>query len=850
MARFTWFVALCWSLAAAVSPLYGENGAPGLSGGEPPLENSRTGGGAAGAEGPFRIRRAEPKLVIDSGMAMCAAAVLLCAIGLYAAIRGLSAAAAESVAVKAEVLAIITGDFMPLEKKERISKIKKRGLGLRFKIAAFTIALALLVVVMVSLPLYYMMTRTQRETLLRGIWDRSAVLLEGLASGAQAYLPSENLEGLGLLPAQTSAIPEARYVTITGYISRRYADPAGADRSSPFRDYVWATNDPDILMKINTPELEPGLSQLADELSPRLEEISRELNARARVRVGSISQTIGELSRETESLAGAGDEASLRRIGDIQQTIRTLERDLTQTLTTIAWQIGSQPAFSTEYIPPAGSRFYIFFKPVMYHQSGEDNFFWGLIRLEVSTESIIAEITSGQTRLLRILLIVALAALAMGIVGALVLSSLIIRPIRNLVRHVEIIRDTENKAKLAGLVIQTNTRDEIAVLGNTINDMTQRLAQASLAASDLSIGKEIQKKFIPLDLDREGNKLSSGYKDTPNAQFFGYYEGAKGVSGDYFDYLDLDGRYYAIIKCDVAGKGVSAALIMIQVATMFLSYFKQWQPGAKGMLIEELVYQINDFFENLGFKGRFTAFTLCLFDSETGVLRFCNAGYNIIHYYDASEGRFKIKTLPETPATGVISNAMVKSAGGYEVQIMSFDHGDILLLYTDGIEEAKRNFRDSEFREIICDEGPDGTPHENHVAGQGNEEMGPLRVQRIIDAVMNRGVYTLHKSHNGEGDKPLHFNFVSCEGNVEEVIMALVSVEKMFRCYKDPRAGEDSRVLVDKKIDEFLKAHFLEYWDYCADTREYPGNDAYMYYTHVKEDEQYDDLTILGIKRK
>jgi serine phosphatase RsbU (regulator of sigma subunit) len=531
-------------------------------------------------------------------------------------------------------------------------------------------------------------------------------------------------------------------------------------------------------------------------------------------------------------------------------TIRALEWNLSQSLAGIAWQIQSEPAFSTAHIPPAGDRRYIFFKPVMYHQAGEDNFFHGLIRLEVSTESIVKEIISGQLRLLRIILIVALAALAIGVIGALAFSSLLIRPIRELVRHVEIIRDTENKAKLAGLDIRIATQDEIARLGDTINDMTQSLAKAAVAASDLSIGKEIQKKFIPLELDKEGNKLSSGYKETPNVEFFGYYEGAKGVSGDYFDYLDLDGRYYAIIKCDVAGKGVPAALIMIQVATMFLNYFNKWKPSVHGMLIGELVYQINDFFENMSFEGRFAAFTLCLFDSETGVLRFCNAGDNIIHYYDASEGRFKIKTLPETPATGVLPNTLVESKGGYEVQIMTFDHGDLLLLYTDGIEESKRTFRDSEFREILCTEESEGVPHGNHVAGQWNEELGAARVQRIIDAVMNKRVYTLHKWHNGEGDKPLHFNFAACTGSVEEVIMALVSVEKMFRCYKDPHAGEDSRVLVDQKIDAFLKAHFIEYRDYCADTREYPGNDSYMYYTYVKEDEQYDDLTILGIKRK
>jgi serine phosphatase RsbU (regulator of sigma subunit) len=109
-------------------------------------------------------------------------------------------------------------------------------------------------------------------------------------------------------------------------------------------------------------------------------------------------------------------------------------------------------------------------------------------------------------------------------------------------------------------------------------------------------------------------------------EFFGYYEGAKGVSGDYFDYLKLDDRYFAIIKCDVAGKGVPAALIMIEVATLFLNFFKHWKPTKEGMRIERVVYQINDFIESRGFKGRFAAFTLCLFDTDTGGSPFLQRG--------------------------------------------------------------------------------------------------------------------------------------------------------------------------------------------------------------------------------
>jgi serine phosphatase RsbU (regulator of sigma subunit) len=488
----------------------------------------------------------------------------------------------------------------------------------------------------------------------------------------------------------------------------------------------------------------------------------------------------------------------------------------------------------------------------MYRQGNEDYYFRCLIRLEVSINSILDQLAKGQRGLLTMILLVAGIAQIIGAIGALILSTWIIRPVRKLAGFVELIRDTEDKSKLKGVEIRINSRDELAVLGDTINDMTSGLVKAAEASRDLTIGKELQKKFIPLETDKDGNKLSFGFKDIPNAQFYGYYEGAKGISGDYFDYIDLDDRYYAIIKCDVAGKGVPAALIMIQVATMFLNHFKNWTSIERGQRIEELVYQINDFIEALGFEGRFAAFTLCLFDSRTGLLRFCNAGDNIIHYYDDSDKKMKSVKFRETPAVGVLPNFLVESKGGYTVRTMTLDHGDILFLYTDGIEEAKRKFRDSSFNEIICgeDNAPVNTPHGNHLAGQGNEELGKNRVEKIINAVMNRKTYSLYKYHNPEGEQTLHFDFTTCEGTVEEAVTALVSVEKMFRIYKNPAAGEDNRVLVDRKVDEFLKAHFLQYRTYCAKSGGSGENNADLYYTHVMEDPQYDDLTIVGIKRK
>jgi len=737
-----------------------------------------------------------PVLYIEIGDLVLGSIFLLCGLGLFVAVRGITTAIKESTSIRLDAAALVTGDLMPLEKIKRMARINKRVSGLRLKLVSFTITLVLAVDILVSAPLYIMMTRSQRQTLIKGLLDRATVLLDGLAANAGVFLSKGEIEDIGLLPAQMASIPEAMYVTITGHNPETLI----------FEDQVWATNDPDIQRKIDTQTLHLGFSRLTDAVSPRLHFLVPEQNSQA---------------RGNETLSG------------------------------ITGGIRSEPEYSLENFVISSNRRYLFYKPIMYGYGSKNEFFWGVVRLEVAVNSILNEMDAQQRSLLKVNLLVALAAQAIGALGAFILSTLIIRPIRQLVKYVEIIRDTEDKTRLSGIDIKLKTHDELASLGETINEMTHGLVNAALAATDLSIGKEIQKKFLPLEIDNEGNKLSSGFEETTYLNIFGYYEGAKGVSGDYFDYQDLDGRFYAIIKCDVAGKGIPAAFIMIQVATMFLNYCKQWKATDKGMHIEEVVYQINEFIENLAFKDRFAAFTFCLYDSYTGKARFCNAGDNIIHLYDASEKRIKNLFLPETPAAGVLPNPEVESKGGYSVQTINLDHGDILLLFTDGIEESIRTFRNEKFEEIVCTDGPDGTPHENHVAGQTVEELGFDRVQDIVNSVMNKNIYTLHKWHNGEGEnKDLKFDFTSSKGSVEDVIMALISIEKMFRCYYNPKAAGENRVLVDRIVDAFLRKCFLQYRDYCSFTEKSTGNPSYIYYDNIMEDEQNDDLTILGLKRK
>ena len=78
----------------------------------------------------------------------------------------------------------------------------------------------------------------------------------------------------------------------------------------------------------------------------------------------------------------------------------------------------------------------------------------------------------------------------------------------------------------------------------------------------------------------------------------------------------------------------------------------------------------------------------------------------------------------------------------------------------------------------------------------------------------------------------------------------LIAVEKVFRLYPDSSAGSDHPVNIDKKIDEFLKGHFDQYSLYFGHPLETAEGSQVNIYASIKEDEQYDDLTILALRKK
>ncbi|MBN1648449.1 MAG: SpoIIE family protein phosphatase [Spirochaetales bacterium] len=742
-----------------------------------------------------------------------------------------------------------------ISSQKRILEMKKQGLGLRVKFALSISALILIVVMMVAFPLGIYMTNTQEENLASGLDDTITVLMDSLVSSLTLPLKNQEVAEMQSALRLRQSLRDSLYVTLTG---EKLIQQSGlrAFSAEPLDiNYYWVSDDPEKNSKLDLEGDEKpfiGMNTYSDEISGQLDLLAEKIEQEmAGTDLAVIDRELTRLNNEFLKIIT--EEVKFRNTAeklDAQQAITTrmgeLENKFNELLADFSKTSGSFPQYSRENISETETMF-IFYKPVLYRTNSDPWFVHGFIRLAVSTERIVSLVKKSRQILFFITLGIAAFAIALGVLGALVLAASLIRPIRRLVQAVEMIRDTEDKEELKNHQIVVKTKDEIAQLADAVNQMTMGLVKAAVASKDLTVGKEVQKMFIPLEKDSAGKKLTTGKEDLPEVSFFGYYEGAKGVSGDYFDFQRLDDNYYAIIKCDVAGKGVPASLIMVEVATIFIDHFKAWDPKNPNLNLVGLVNRINDLLEERGFKGRFAALSIVLMNIKTGKCLVCHAGDKFFTYFDGQQKQVVVKELPEIPATGVFPTMMLEMRGGYQQIPHTLKPGDTLILSTDGIEESQRLLRNEQFEPISIS---DKNAAEGADAKIGKEELGIDRFHEIIRKVYTKGVFRLEKLYNPIAGEELVFDFSGLDGKVEDAVMALISIEKIWRIYPDTRAGNDDRIQLDRKVDEFLKKTFNRYSAYFHSEVVQDVPNEYVYYSYLKEDEQFDDLTILGIMKK
>jgi sigma-B regulation protein RsbU (phosphoserine phosphatase) len=186
---------------------------------------------------------------------------------------------------------------------------------------------------------------------------------------------------------------------------------------------------------------------------------------------------------------------------------------------------------------------------------------------------------------------------------------------------------------------------------------------------ELDLAREIQTSFLP-----DVCPLLPGWS------ICGYYQAARQVGGDFYDFVPLaptaTGTHpLGLVIADVADKGVPAALFMALVRTLVRATATAGRsPGAALRRTNEII--LADTHTDL-----FVTIFYAALEPETGVLCAANAGHNPPLWWRAREGR--VQRLPGSGmALGVLDPVILQ-----EEQVV-IEPGDMLLLYTDGVTEA------------------------------------------------------------------------------------------------------------------------------------------------------------------
>jgi len=194
--------------------------------------------------------------------------------------------------------------------------------------------------------------------------------------------------------------------------------------------------------------------------------------------------------------------------------------------------------------------------------------------------------------------------------------------------------------------------------------MAEALVEQERVARELELAAEIQRSLLP---------------DEPAAEFpvAGVNFPARTVSGDFYDFFELEDGRICFNLGDVSGKGMNAALMMAKTASLYRCLGKDIdQPG-------KLLARVNEEVCETAARGMFVTMVGGIYDPKTGRVRIANAGHEppLLHGADGS-----FTDMPaEAPPIG-ISPFLVDDDGYPEEE---FDlQGGALYIFTDGVTEG------------------------------------------------------------------------------------------------------------------------------------------------------------------
>lgn len=256
--------------------------------------------------------------------------------------------------------------------------------------------------------------------------------------------------------------------------------------------------------------------------------------------------------------------------------------------------------------------------PIIADDGGAEG--WATIVL--SEKSISEKLAATQNHLAML----ALVLIAIGVGVAFFMGRQITLPITQLTSDVEVIAkgDLEHHPRIS-------TKDEIGVLGRTI----ERMARSLSAAQESEIEHAKQKHQLQVALEIQANLFPKELPFIPGYDVAAHYQAGPEVGGDYYDVMVLpDGRWLMMVAA-ASGKGIPAAML----TTMARSFITALAEREKSP--QELLKAVNRLLSPDLRRGMYVTALMCLLDPKTGKIVFTNAGHNPLIYYSGEQKKVR-----------------------------------------------------------------------------------------------------------------------------------------------------------------------------------------------------------------
>ena len=201
-----------------------------------------------------------------------------------------------------------------------------------------------------------------------------------------------------------------------------------------------------------------------------------------------------------------------------------------------------------------------------------------------------------------------------------------------------------------------------------IKTMQQEHTQLESIKGDLAVAREIQQAILPQIFPPFPE--NSGELDISASM-----NAAKDVGGDFYDFFRIDDDRIGFVIADVSGKGVPAAIFMAVSRTLIRA------TGIRGVIPSECITYSNGLLAKESANYMFVTVFYGIYNIKTGEVTYTNAGHNP-PYLMKADGSVVQLPISKDIVVGALDDFQ------FTEETLQLEHGDTLLLYTDGVTEA------------------------------------------------------------------------------------------------------------------------------------------------------------------